>query len=107
METAIDANQEILGAIAWEGYKKKGRGLVLIEQKQNTLKLRYLVRSAFRKQFSSSEIETLNELAEHYDPETQIIPCLILRRGDIFTSSPTTTEPAPPNCHFPSEAQPD
>lgn len=110
-QTGIDVsefeqeNQVLLAAIAWEGFEKHGKGLVLVQQRQDSpTNFQYISRIRLKKRMKKQGVEresiqVMEEQIKSYHPEEDVIIVHVNQEGEIFTSISAKQDPSPPECY--------
>ena len=110
-QTGIDVsefeqeNQVLLAAIAWEGFEKHGKGLVLVQQRQDSpTDFQYISRIRLKKRMKKQgvdreSIQAMEEQIKSYQPNEDVILVYVNQGGEIFTSVSAEQEPSPPECY--------
>ncbi len=110
-ETQIDAvefeqeNEVLISAIAWEGFEKQGKGLVLLEEKkEGEIIFKYISRYKIKKTMKikgvdSEGIQAISELIKSYQPNKSVITVYLGKFGEISMSVSEPKEFSPPECY--------
>ena len=110
-QTGIDVsefeqeNQVLLAAIAWEGFDKHGKGLILVQQRKDSpTDFQYISRIRLKKRMKKLEvdresIQIMEEQIKSYQPNEDMILVHVNQEGEIFTSISVKQEPSPPECY--------
>ena len=110
-QTQIDAvefgqeNEVLISAIAWEGFSQHGKGLVLIEEKQDEETIfkyisRYKVKNIMTiKGVDPFRIEAMSGLIKSYEPTKEVISIYITQGGEIATYLSTPKDSSPSECY--------
>ncbi len=98
-------NEVLISAIAWEGFEKQGKGLVLLSEKkeeETTFKYisRYKVKKTMKiKGVDNEAIEAISELIKTYEPSKNVITVYLSKFGEISMSISEPKEFSPPECY--------
>ncbi len=110
-QTCMDAaefeqeNQVLIAGIAWEGFEEHGKGLVLVDQRENAPSLfQYISRIRLKKIMKKQGVDTegiqmMSELIKNYQPTEEVITVYIDQEGGISSSISTPKEASPLECY--------
>ena len=90
---------ELLGAIAWEGYQTHGRGILFAgPSSDSTIEIEYVPRKYLRNYVSKADIKMFTEVLEMSDPEKDLPMLYTTQKGEtMLTSNPIDLPP--PDCY--------
>ncbi len=100
-----EENQVLIAAVAWEGFEQHGKGLVLVDQRENaTTIFQYISRIRLKKTMKKQGVDTegiqmMSELIKSYKPTEEVITVYINQEGEISSSISTPKESSPPECY--------
>ena len=98
-------NQVLIAAIAWEGFEQHGKGLVLVDQRENAPTMfQYISRLRLKKTMKKQGVDTegiqmMSELIKSYQPTEEVITVYINQEGEISSSLSTPKESTPSECY--------
>jgi hypothetical protein len=100
-QNLIAANIDRIAAVSWDGYQKKGRGVVLIEgEKADEKRLQvgplvYLPDTEAMEERGGWPIEDVANIVKVYDPESEVIVIVRWRNGiGAYRFKPPIAPPA-------------
>ena len=111
---SIEANEffleqtQALAAIAWQGYKTYGRGIVFaIPSDQPTVQIEYVPRKILRKYIdqTDNDLDFLSDMLEDYNPKTGLIAVYFHPSGETIATPLFDLEPSPPDCYRQQEKE--
>ncbi len=98
-------NEVLISAIAWEGFEKQGKGLVLLsEKKEEETTFKYISRYKVKKTMKIKGVdneasEAISELIKTYQPSQNVITVYLSKFGEISMSISELEEFSPPECY--------
>lgn len=98
-------NEVLISAIAWEGFEKQGKGLVLLEEtKEGETIFKYIPRYKVKKTMKikgvdNEGIQAMSELIKSCEPTKNVITVYINKFGEISMSISEPEEFSPPECY--------
>ncbi|WP_204102396.1 MULTISPECIES: hypothetical protein [Spirulina sp. CCY15215] len=100
-----DANEQVLGAIAWEGYEKNHqKGAVFVrDMGESPFQMSYISQGSFKKKLSRMGIEgedltAIAEMVKNSNPKLDIV-LLFCDRDGKMAAIVRPTQPSPPECY--------
>lgn len=96
-------NNIAIGALAWEGFKKSGKGLILVEERESA-KMEYVPQKLIKKKLNTrglhpEDVKAIAFMVEEYNPEKNLVMVYISPTGEIKAISNLKLEPTPPECY--------
>ncbi|MDF5714752.1 MAG: hypothetical protein PUP93_12915 [Rhizonema sp. NSF051] len=101
----VEENQVLVGAIAHEGYKQQGKGLVLVVNSDSeTPQIEYIQRKSLKKSMSqydvaSEDVQAMDNMIQVYEPADSVVMAYVNNNGEISTAMIPQTDPSPEECY--------
>ncbi len=100
----FDAHYTLLGALAWEGYSKQGRGLLMVVDGESSFEAEYVPRGRVKPALRTLEVDgdtatSIAALVKEYDPETGVLLLFVSQGGVVDMLSMPDLQPSPPECY--------
>lgn len=96
-----EANNQLMGAVAWEGFQEVKRGFVFVEESEGTapqldyISRRYLKKTLRQKGVDAEGIETIDEMVGIYKPKEQLVMVYLHQNKEITASIPPLDKTPP------------
>ncbi len=99
-----EKNNIALGAIAWEGFQKSGKGLVFVEDAGDSSKMEYVPQKFVKKTLNTrglhpDDAKAIANMVEVYNPENGLVMVYVSPTGEITATSTPKLDPTPPECY--------
>lgn len=106
----FDRHALLLAALAWEGYIKEGRGILLVTDSPSSFEVEYIVRGRLKPRLRSLEVDTeateaIAEAVKRYHPERDLLMLFVSQATTIDFISMPNLDPPPPACYQQQQAQ--
>ncbi|MFP4409912.1 hypothetical protein [Coleofasciculus sp.] len=100
-----EANEVLVGAIAWDGYQHQGKGLVLVRDSDTSppkieyVKSRFLKKTMRPQGVDLEDIKAIKNMLEVYSPEDSVVMVYISTQGEMSSSVMPMNECTPQECY--------
>jgi hypothetical protein len=100
-----EANEVLVGAIAWDGYQHQGKGLVLVRDSDTSppqieyVKSRFLKKTMRPQGVDLEDIKAIENMVEVYSPEDSVVMVYLSTQGEMSSSVMPMNECTPQECY--------
>ncbi|HAX88318.1 MAG TPA: hypothetical protein DCY91_19130 [Cyanobacteria bacterium UBA11370] len=100
-----EANEVLVGAVAWDGYQQQGKGLVLVQDSDTSpaqieyVPRRFLKKTMRREGVDPEDIKAIENMLEVYSPEDSVVMVYLSTQGEMFSSLMPMNERTPQECY--------
>lgn len=100
-EDFTETNNQLMGAVAWEGFQEVKRGFVFVEELEDAapqldyIARRYLKKTLRQKGVDAEGIKTIDAMVGAYKPQEQLV-MVYLRQNNEITASIPPLDKTPP-----------
>jgi hypothetical protein len=100
----FDAHHSLLAAMAWEGYHKQGRGLLMVVDAESSFEVEYIPRGRIRPLLRTLAVDSdaarsIAGMVKEYHPETSVLLLFVSQGGAVDMISMPDLQPSPPECY--------